>query len=187
MGTPVTAWGSEDLRRIVLESTDTVTHLLESLTGERLEAAVISQGRMPAGSANGLGIAADRITTHRVAVLKGCRSGLPYLYAESTFLAECLPDQARAQLAQTRDPIGRILVAHGLKPLREALPMPAADRADVVASAAGPGCETVWARAYRLTLDDVPVFSIREWFLRPVLSALEQQPTASSPARPALS
>jgi hypothetical protein len=36
----------------------------------------------------------------------------------------------------------------------------------------------VWWRAYRLTIDDLPVFTIREWFFRAVQDAVERQSPA---------
>jgi chorismate-pyruvate lyase len=40
---------------------------------------------------------------------------------------------------------------------------------------AGFSSEVVWSRAYRLVIDELPVFAIREWFLRSVLEALDRE------------
>ena len=35
--------------------------------------------------------------------------------------------------------------------------------------------EFVWSRAYRLSIDELPVFAIREWFFSSVLEALDRE------------
>jgi chorismate-pyruvate lyase len=165
-----------DLQRMLHDNPDTVTHFLEILTGDALSAEVISQ--YPADA--GVDVAVDRALgprtgqslTRRIALLRGYPSGLPYLYAESAFVPERLPDAVRRQLEQTSDPIGRVLVAHALPLAREALPPPEPPPAAAVAPAGQ--AEIVWARAYRLLIDGAPVFAIREWFFRTVLDALDR-------------
>jgi chorismate--pyruvate lyase len=162
-----------DLGKILLGGPDTVTHILETLTGESLAAEVICQDLAPADPGNALGVTVGQSLTHRTAVLRGRPSGVPYLYAESAFMAERLPDVARHQLAHTSDPIGRVLVAHGLPLTRDPLVQP--DRPYPAAAVrAGGQMGIVWARAYRLRVDGAAVFAIREWFFRSVLDALER-------------
>jgi chorismate-pyruvate lyase len=157
------------LRQALLRGPQTVTGFLEAITGERLVADVIRRDTEPAGRANDLAVATGRPVTVRTAVLRGSASGRRYVYAESTFVPERLPDSVRARLAETADPIGRVLVDHGLAPGREPVPGPRAPPAGLEPGLAG---EIVFARAYRLVIEGAPVFAIREWFLRPVLDAL---------------
>ena len=152
-----------DSRRILLETQDSVTQFLEVLTGESLFADVVRQELVRAGPGNCLGVAAGQSVTHRIAVLKGRATDRAYVYAESIFAPERLPEQVGAQLEGTDDPIGRVLVAHGLKLKRESLPEQEAD------PEVKPVDEVVFTRAYRLMIDGSPVFAIREWFLRPAL------------------
>jgi chorismate-pyruvate lyase len=91
-----------------------------------------------------------------------------------------LLEAARAQLEQTKDPIGRILAAHGFHAREDDVSFapdipPALDPA-----AAGPSA-IVWSRAHRLTIEDVPVFAICEWFFRSVHTAPER--ATPTPAR----
>jgi chorismate-pyruvate lyase len=113
--------------------------------------------------------------THRISVLKGLNSDVPYLYAESTFVPDRLPEEVSAQLERTSDPIGRVLVANGLGMRREPLPRPEGVGAYVPSTDMEFASEIVWSRAYRLTIDNQPVFAIHEWFLRSVLDALDRQ------------
>jgi chorismate-pyruvate lyase len=171
----VTAPDSSDLQRLLLDNPDTVTHLLEELTGEVIVAHVARQYPTRANTANGLGVRVDHPMTHRMAVLKGRTTDLPYLYAESTFLPERLPERARALLDQSYEPIGRILVACGLRTERETLPQPGPVGADALSIIDGFSSEIVWSRAYRLNIDGSPIFAICEWFLSPVLQTLDRQ------------
>jgi chorismate-pyruvate lyase len=169
----VTASGSSSLSRLLRDNPDTVTHLLEELTGEPLVADVVRQYSMPAEAGNSLGVGAGQSMTHRIAVLKGGMTLTPYVYAESTFVPARLPEAACLQLERTSDPIGRVLAAHGLAHVREELPASGSGTPRVLDVAAGASA-VVWSRAYRLTIDDLPVFAISEWFLRSVQDALER-------------
>jgi chorismate-pyruvate lyase len=163
-----------DLKRL-LDSPDTVTHFLENLTGELVVAEVVRQYSVMAGNDDALGVATGQAMTHRISVLKGLNSEVPYLYAESTFVPERLPEEVSAQLERTSDPIGRVLVAHGLGMKREPLPQPEGVGPDVPSTDVEFASDIVWSRAYRLTIDGQPVFAIHEWFLRSVLDALDRQ------------
>ncbi len=104
----MTAPGPSPLPRLLRDNPDTVTHLLEELTGEPLVADVVRQYSMPAEARNTLRVGAGQTVTHRIAVLKGGVTMVPYVYAESAFVPARLPEAARLQLEQTSDPIGRV-------------------------------------------------------------------------------
>ena len=171
----MTASESSDLRRMLLDNPGTVTHLLETLTGEPIVADVVRQYSISASSENGLGVTEGEPITHRMAVLRGRTTDLPYIYAEARFLPGRLPEMAQVQLDRTSDPIGRVLVAHGLKAGRQVLPQPGPLGSDALRVMAGFRSEVVWSRAYRLVIDELPVFAIREWFFRSVLEAMDRE------------
>jgi chorismate-pyruvate lyase len=160
-----------DLQRAVVDSPGTVTDFLEVLTGEPLVADVVRQGPVVLGPGNDLEAVPGQAATHRIAVLKGGTTDQPYVYAETTFVGELLPGPARSRLEGTKDPIGRILVAHGLHPDRESLASSVEARGQAPNAVAALGVAIVWSRAYRLRIDGQPVFAIHEWFLRSVLDA----------------
>jgi chorismate-pyruvate lyase len=170
----VTAPGPPPFARLLRDNPDTVTHLLEERTGEPLEADVVRQYSQPADARNPFGLEAGQTVTHRIAVLRGGVTMVPYVYAESAFVPARLPEAVRARLEQTKDPIGRILAAHGLVHARED-DVSFAPNTPLALDAATPGpSPIVWSRAYRLTIDDLPVFAICEWFFRSVQTALER-------------
>jgi len=164
-----------ELQRAVADSPGTVTDFLEMLTGEPLVADVVRQGPVVVGPGNNLEAAPGYAATHRIAVLKGGTSDQPYVYAETMFVAERLPEPARTQLEGTTDPIGRVLAAHGLHPDRESLAPSGDGMGEAANAAAALGSDVVWSRAYRLRIDGQPVFAIREWFLRSVLDAFDHR------------
>jgi chorismate-pyruvate lyase len=170
----VTAPGPPSLPRRLRANPDTVTHLLEELTGEPLVADVVRQFSRPAEAGNTLGVGAGQIVTHRIAVLKGGVTSVPYVYAESAFVPARLPDVARLQLEETSDPIGRILAAHGLAYVREESTASGPGTPRALDRVDGGAAAIVWSRAYTLTIDGVPVFAISEWFFRSVAHALER-------------
>jgi chorismate-pyruvate lyase len=172
---PVTAPDSSDLQRLLLDNSGTVTHLLEKLTAEVIFAHVVRQYPIRATTGNGLGVRVGHPMTHRMAVLKGRTTDLPYLYAESTFLPERLPERARIQLERSNEPIGRVLLACGLRTGREMLSKPGPLGADALSIIDGFSSEIVCSRAYRLSIDGLPIFGIHEWFLSSVLQALDRQ------------
>lgn len=163
------------LERAVTDSPGTVTRFLEVLTGEVLVADVVRQYPVTLGPDNELGTTDGGVATRRVAVLKGRTTNRAYVYAETIFVPEWLPEAAGVQLEETSDPIGRILTTHGLHPTRESLPQ--SEGADARPPTAGVSLDSdvVWSRAYRLRIEGLPVFAIHEWFLHSVLDALDQR------------
>ncbi len=160
-----------DLRRAVIDGPGTVTDFLEMLTGEPLVADVVHQGPVVLGPGNDLEAVPGYAATHRIAVLKGGITHQPYVYAESMFVEERLPEPARTRLKGTTDPIGRVLVAHGLHPKRESLAPSGEALGQAPDAVMALDSDIVWSRAYRLRIDGQLVFAIREWFLRSVLDA----------------
>ncbi len=163
-----------DLQRTLQESPDTVTRVLEMRTGELIVAEVVRQYPIVAQADNAFGVSVGHPLIHRIAVLKGGASGRSYVYAESAFVPDRLPEKAQQQLAGTSEPIGRILVGHGFALARQPFP-PHAHPDPAPAVTVGDGAnEVIWARAYLLLLDAVPVFAIREWFFDSVLAPVDQ-------------
>jgi chorismate-pyruvate lyase len=177
--------GSAELPRLLRDSPDSVTHLLETLTGEPLTADVLRQYSTTARAGNDLEVGVGRTITQRIVVLKGHRTGVPYVYAESVFVPERLPLQVRTELEHTSDPIGRILATRGLTLDRVGLVPPPEQAPHVLDAVAG--AVIVWARAYRFMRGDMVVFAIREWFFRSVNEAHDRRAsgrTGETPAPP---
>jgi chorismate-pyruvate lyase len=184
---------SKALQRLLLDSRDTATHFLEALTGEPLLAEVVRQTAVvhrtpvvhdPALSSEPAGVfdvTAGEGVLRRIAVLRGRVSAIPYVYAESTYLPGRLPESVQRRLASTTDPIGRVLSEHGLRQRRhEVSPPQEGAPTPIDGSAAAAGAVVCW-RAYRLEVDEVPVFAIEEWFFRSVLDAMARRHRTAHP------
>ena len=94
---PMRSSQTADLQRVLRESSDTVTQILEMLTGEPIVADVVRQYPIVAGDEQALGVSMGHPLIHRIAVLRGGASARPYVYAESNFVPDRLPDLAQGQ------------------------------------------------------------------------------------------
>jgi chorismate-pyruvate lyase len=174
-----------DLRRALLESRDTVTQILERRTGEQIVADVVRHDPTVAETDNVLGVPTGHPLVDRLAVLRGGTSARAYVYAASLFVPDRLPERAQQELAGTSAPIGRILLDHGFDLARRALPEPGAlgpPEFSPTAPVDDGADEVIWARAYLLLLDAIPVFAIREWFYGSVLDPLDRPGPDRPPA-----
>ena len=160
-------------RRFPLHSGRTVTDMLETVTEELPVAHVISLDTTTAREANVLDVAAGHELLLRIAVLRGERTDLRYLYAETLYVPDRLPLDVLIRLEQTKDPIGRVLADCGVRWTRQSI-SPSGRLGEVHASHVPDSSEVVWERAYRLLVGGMPAFAIREWFLQPVLDAVER-------------
>lgn len=150
----------------------TVTELLEDLVGEPIDADRRAHTTSAAEAGNPLAVEPGRPLVHRAAVLHGRTTGRPYVYAESTIAADRLPAEVGRRLATTSDPIGRLLVEHGLSVART--PLGPVHPAELVAD---PGLaravgNAVYARRYRIDVAGRPAMIISEWFLAGTARAL---------------
>jgi len=169
-------------RRFPLHSGRTVTDILETVTGEPSVANVISLTTTTARDANVLEVAAGHELVLRIAVLRGERTHLCYLYAEAQYVPDRLSLDVLTRLKRSKDPIGRVLADYGVQWARE--PISAASRlGEPHPSHVPDSSEVVWERAYLLLVGGLPTFVIREWFLQPVLDAVER--TVGMRTRPA--
>lgn len=159
---------------MLCESPRTVTQVLEMLTGEPIRADVVRQGPIVAGDGNALGVSLGHPLIQRIAVLRGGARAQAYVYAESNFVPDRLPQLVQRQLAGTSDPIGRILMTHGVAMTRKASPHPEQPEAVPAVTVDDGAHEVIWVRSYLLCRNDLAVFAIREWFFASVLDALDR-------------
>ena len=170
MITPATPSSSAALQRL-LDAADTVTHILEALTGEQLVADVVYQRPATAPPDDPLGVGAGRPLTERLAVLRGRRSGRAFVRARSLFSRERLLEPVRLRLARSTDPIGRILTEQGASVRREPLGPDDGGRGRSVGAVTEAEGQVVWSRSYLLLVDDRPTFLVHEDFLDSLLAA----------------
>ncbi|HXW35722.1 MAG TPA: hypothetical protein VEJ87_14175 [Acidimicrobiales bacterium] len=145
-----------------LEETQfSVTEFLEDLVKERVFADVISQvSTREKPNSYFAGSPPDVVFVRREALLRGRRSRLAYVYARTLYLAAALPPSARNDLQETDDPIGAVIVRHGLRVERERVcvepPLLPFDWDNET---------SIYARRYGVKIAGKPAMQISEWFL----------------------
>lgn len=156
----------------------TVTEFLERIAGEPIDADIRSQLVGRAAGGHTLGLAPEESVLRRAVVLRGRATERRFAYAQSVIAAEQLPEGVLQELERGEDPIGRILVAHGLSLRREPVPYPVSPWTVIEPRAHGLD-ESVMERHYRIIIDAVPVFDVSEWFLPPTARALTRSMAAA--------
>jgi chorismate lyase len=149
----------------------TVTEFLEVLAGESVDAEVLSQRHVPASADNAFGLAPGADLLTRSVLLTGRVSGRPFVYARSTMATERLPVTVLRRLQETSEPLGRVLVDHGVSTKREPVPEPPAPSPDgdrVVGELGG----AALSRRYRIACEGTVAIDVSEWFLRVTCDAL---------------
>jgi len=94
------------LERALSHTGGTVTALLETMTGEVIEAEVIEQAALLATIPNRLDVGAGHPLVRRQAILRGRTSRRGYLYAETVFVPDRLPEGVAQVLETTTARLG---------------------------------------------------------------------------------
>jgi chorismate-pyruvate lyase len=164
-----------DLTAALEASGGTVTQFLEDLAGEAVDADILAQETEPAGSDNWLGLEPGAELLRREVLLTGRATRRRFVYAESAIAAERLPDSLRRRLEQSREPIGRVLLDHGIGIRRTAL------AGSVIARSTDGRVEALireapLSRRYLIVSGGDPVIVVNEWFLPVVAETLASLP-----------
>lgn len=175
----------DPLDRMLLTADGTVTTLLEACTDEPistatirlagpapLEQLLIAGGRWWHPDARLLDLAPQERSIVRQVILRGERSGVAYVLAESLVAPDRLPDLVAARLRHPGSSLGRLLAASELETRREVL--------DIVAVRAGeagdhlgvpPGAQLA-RRTYTIGIGRQPIAAVTEWIAPGRLAAL---------------
>jgi chorismate--pyruvate lyase len=153
------------LQAALESSRGTVTHFLEQLVGEPIDAQPLHQDMVRAAASNDLGVAEGEPLRQRAATLRGRITGSSYVYAESVIVTSRLPTRFCLRLESSIDPIGRILDEMGIAVTREKLVKPHGFDVSRPNEAMKVG-DCLLARTYRIDSEQTPLMIITEWFLR---------------------
>jgi chorismate-pyruvate lyase len=142
---------------LLLISDGTLTPMLEQLTGEGLATSGLAQSALLVDPAQAieLGFARDQTLVRRTTDLVGVESGTAYVRAKTVMAVDSLPPVLRADLLQTREPIGRLMRRHRVESRREMLLLNVPD--EPVGSIAA-------SRRYRIFVGGRPALLIDECF-----------------------
>jgi chorismate-pyruvate lyase len=164
-----------DLTAALAASGGTVTQFLEELAGETVDADILAQETEPAGPDNRLGLDPGAELLRREVLLTGRATGRRFVYAESAIAAGRLPRSLRKRLEHSREPIGRVLMDHGIGIRRTALD------GSVIARSTDRRVEALireapLSRRYLIVSGGNPVIVVNEWFLPVVAETLASLP-----------
>lgn len=156
---------SRDLR-VLIATNGTLTRILSVIADEEIGVQVIEQQIHPSAPKI---LESEKLPSGRIlqrhVVLKGLRSGRPYIAAETLAAIDFLPPTIVTSLVTTDRPIGELLVSSSLETLKE-LPevwMGEHPSWGLLAGHANPGPEAV-GRRYRQFIGGQPIITISEYF-----------------------
>jgi chorismate-pyruvate lyase len=150
------------LIEVLAELRGTVTEFLEHLVQEPIFADKLDEFETTATNGNRLCVEPGHPLLRRLTVLRGRRSSRGYLCADTLLVMDRLPRETRRRLRESHDPIGRVIVDHGLSVERVNLtpiPLSPQDRQSNIAD------EFIYARQYQIEFGGRPVIDVSEWFL----------------------
>lgn len=187
MSAPADANGARDdalvmVQRLIFNTDATVVRILENCFDERICTAELAQEITQATATDvDLELAGEESVLRRSTLLRGCRTGRNYIYAESAIVLDRLPASLREGLVATPEPIGRLLIRGRVETFRELL---RSGR-----SLAGPRGPALGAqsddmlpfRTYRVIVGGHPVMRITEHFAPIFLAAGPMTDTVDVP------
>lgn len=156
---------SRDLRMLI--ATDgTLTRILSVVKDDDVDVQIVKQRIQPCGS--GAAVPAESShgrTMQRNVLLKGRRSGKPFVAAESSIAMDHLPPAIVASLMRTNRPIGELLVGGCLEIFRDT---PEVWMGEQPTWAAAAWCRNLGSKAvgrrYRMIIGGRPVVTVAEYF-----------------------
>ena len=108
------------LQRILVTTDGTVTETLAAVFLEPIELVKLAVTIVPNPEAfPALELEGGSNLMQRQIVLRGSRSGTPYVYAEVVIAADRLPQRLREDLLEGRIPLGQLWIAHRLETFKE--------------------------------------------------------------------
>ena len=154
--------------RILLASNGTLTRILGIVADDEIVVHIVAQqvhGQAP-GTPGLERLPTGRLLQRRI-VLKGRRSGQPFVAAESLVAVDLLPPAITTTLLETRRPIGEVTAASCLETFKETADVWVARPPDWLAAAGfQPSKPSIVVRRYRVITDGRLAIVITEYFLR---------------------
>jgi beta-ribofuranosylaminobenzene 5'-phosphate synthase len=182
---PTRSLGPDPFDRMLLTADGTVTTLLEACTGEPIVTRTTCQagpasldrllavtGRWWHPDARLLELAAEERLIVRRVTLRGARSGVAYVLAESLVVPGRLPGVVGDRLMRAGASLGRLLAARRLEMRRDILDLVAV-RAGAAADHLAVGSSATLARrTYTIAIDRRAVAAVTEWLAPGRLAAM---------------
>ncbi|BBX60138.1 chorismate pyruvate-lyase [Mycobacterium shottsii] len=166
----------EDIRklnrdlRILIATNGTLTRILNVLANDEIVVEIIKQQIQDAApEMDGRDHSSIGRVLRRDIVLKGRRSGIPFVAAESFIAIDLLPAEIVASLLETHRPIGEVMAASCIETFKEEAKVWAGESPAWLALDRRRNLPPkVVGRQYRVIAEGRPVIIITEYFLRSV-------------------
>ncbi len=192
---PTISFDTDPFDRMLLTADGTVTTLLEACTGEPIVTRTTRQagpatlpemlravGRWWHPSPRLLELTpAERLIARRV-TLRGARSGVAHVLAESLVVPDRLPGEIADRLARPGASLGRLLATQQLESRREVLEIVAVRAAEAGEHLGLHPSATVARRTYAISIGRRTVAAVTEWLPPGRLAAMTDPPRRASRA-----
>jgi chorismate-pyruvate lyase len=150
---------------ILLITDGTITPILEACTGEPMQAVRLSQAVGPCGRSDPqLELGRRRPVLRRTVLLRGSRSGIDYLHAQSVIALDRVSARLRDELLVTDRPIGRVLRDHRVETFKEILVSGHEPAGPSAVHFAVDPMQALPSRTFRLLCANDPIMRITERF-----------------------
>lgn len=151
--------------RILLATDGTLTHILEAYAAEPVHLVKLSSTPVTDGSVRAsLGLDEGERAVRRVILLRGTKSDITFVHAESVVMLDRLPALVARGLQETDTPIGKLLFSCRAETLRELIGVGEERNAEVAQHLGLDHSEPLAARTYRILSGGRPVARITERF-----------------------
>jgi len=151
--------------RILMATDGTLTHILEAYAAEPVYLVKLTHALVAEPSARSeLGLDEQESALRRIILLKGTKSDVTFVYADSVVMLNRLPESVTKGLLETDTPIGKLLFSCRAETLRQMLHMGEERDATVAAHFNRDADEPLASRVYQILFKDRPVARITEKF-----------------------
>jgi len=151
--------------RILLTTDGTLTHILEAYAAEpvylvKLSHALVTDASVRASA----GLDGDERALRRIILLKGSRTDITFIYADSVVMLDRLPALVASGLLYSDRPIGKLLYSCRAETYREIIEMDEEEDPDVASHFGLGGRDRLLARTYQIVYEGRPIARITEKF-----------------------
>jgi chorismate-pyruvate lyase len=153
------------LQRILLITDGTLTEILEAYLLEPIELVKLSERVLTSRDVNApIALESDERVLERKINLRGARSGVLHVYAESFILVDRLAPSFQTELLETNVPLGRLWRSHRLETFKQLVGMERRPAGELGARLACAGDAALLGRSYDVFSAGRLVMRIAEYF-----------------------
>ncbi len=151
--------------RILLTTDGTLTHILEAYADEQVYLVKLSHALVTDPSVRAVaGLDEDERALRRIILLKGTRTDITFIYADSVVMLDRLPHLVADGLLHTDRPIGKLLYSCRAETYRKMIVMDEEEDPDVARHFGMGRSDLLLTRTYQIVFEGRPIARITEKF-----------------------